>query len=376
MIRISNDTIRDAYEDITDVFDLHAEATNKLNTIIDKIRKNSVRKLHGVAIETAIEMKHAQENPKELLGLATPLPLLNELTDGWQAPDLIIIAAGPGEGKTTFMIQCAEHTSMNGVPTALFELEMSIKQLCWKVFAPAIGSSVKDIRKGKLTEEQWDRLGEYIEKIKNNDNLYLSDQGGMDILDLKSIIRGLVIQEGVKIVVIDYLQLIKARKGGLKHFSREAEVSYVSKELKALAKELNIPIIALAQVGRIYGEKGRFYVLSDLRESGAIEQDADMVMFLWRPFYHGVKVATDTGIPYTFDDTEMIIAKSRLNEPGKILAKFDGKTSQFKDCNFSPYQEATPEEMKKIRPPKQEKLSFGSPHTFETPKEIDDDLPF
>lgn len=374
MIRISNDVIRESYDDMTDPFDLLASAEQRFSQITEKIKNDTVRKSYEIAIETIVAMKNAQANPKDLVGIPTPLEKLDQLTEGWQEPDLIIIAAGTAEGKTTFMLQCAEHSAMKGFPTAIFELEMSATQMCWKLFAPIIGKTVSDIKKGNLTEEEWSKLDEYIDRIQKNDNLYISDKGGVDIVDLKTTIRSLVLDQGVKLILIDYIQLIHSKKG-IKHFNREAEISFVSKELKALAKELKVPIIALAQIKRLQGEKGRFYVMSDLRESAAIEMDADMIIFLWRPFYHGVKEAKDTGIPYSFDDTEVIIAKQRLGEPGKILSKFDGKRSQFKDYDFIAYQEPTKEEKNKMNFQKS-LLDNGSSGGVSVEEPIDEDLPF
>ena len=359
-----NELTRDAYEDCTDPFDLVSRAQVMFSHIIDRIRKNSVRSLASIAKETIIAMRESAENPKELIGLETPLPLLNDQTDGWQAPDLIIIAAGTSEGKSTFMLQCAEFSANKGEPTAIFSMEMSFRQLCWKVFAPAVGAPVKDIRKGKLTNEQWDKLDKLYTNIIANDNLYISEEGGMDISDFRAIARGLVTDKGVTSIYVDYLQLFVARKGDLRFLNREAEVNYISKQLKATAKELNIPVIALSQLSRI--KEKRFYILSDLRESGAIEQDADTVIFLWRPAYHQVEQTKD-GIRYAFDDTEIIIAKYRLGEPGKILAKFDGKLSRFRDHTFMAYVEATEEEKNIISGKKIEK---------EPILEEDPDLPF
>lgn len=207
-----------------------------------------------------------------MTGIDTGYKKLNEIGHGWQSPDLVIVAGRPGTGKTAFAINTIYHAVKQGIPCAFFSLEMSSKQLVDRYISMTTGIYAKNLKTGDLTELNW----EYIHREKFNYPLWIDDSGQLSIMEFKAKARRLVRKEKVKMIVVDYLQLMKADVKG----NREQEISTISRALKGVAKELNIPILALAQLSRDVEKRAGRPRLSDLRESGAIEQDADIVIFL------------------------------------------------------------------------------------------------
>lgn len=331
-IRLSNEIIRSAYSDTVDAFDLIDKAQIDFSRITEKIKSNKVTHISSIAFEVIKEMRENSLNNKPYLGLTSGLEKIDNITLGFCNPDLIIIAGGTGEGKSTLSLQIAQHVSMTKT-VAVFSLEMSNKQLVWKVFSSHVNASVGDIRKGKLDNNQWKKLeGDSYNRLEES-KLYLYDQGGMSIFDLISICRSMKSKVGLDMIVVDYLQLLNANGGSMKFGIREQEINYISKQLKALAKELDIPVIALSQLSRIEKGAKRMYRLSDLRESGAIEQDADGVIFVFRPHYHGIDSMSIGGEDMVFaeDDTIIQFAKWRLGETGITRLKFNKSSSRFED---------------------------------------------
>jgi replicative DNA helicase len=248
----------------------------------------------------------------------------------------VIIAGRPAMGKTAFALSLAKNIAADQkIPMAFFSLEMSDVQLTNRLVSNACMIEGKKLMSGQLDRADWLRLDKKIDKLKDAP-LYIDDTEGLSVMDLRSKARRLVQEHGVRLIMIDYLQLMTA--SGMRYNSRQEEVSLISRSLKGLAKELNIPVLALSQLNRGVesrdGAEGKRPHLSDLRESGAIEQDADMVIFLHRPEYYGLLVSSDGLIDYK-GKAEIIISKHRKGATGIILTNFMGEYTRFDNCDDS-----------------------------------------
>ena len=315
LIRISSNTIKDAYEDTTDVFDLLNNAEQGLFEISEgNIRKNydKMSTLIRQALEKIEEVKNKQDG---LSGIPSGFTDLDRVTSGWQPSDLIVIAARPGMGKTAFVLSMARNTSVNfQKPTAIFSLEMSSVQLVNRLISSESAIPAEKLRKGNLEEHEWIQLNQQISSLSEAP-LFIDDTPALTVFELRAKCRRLVRNNGVELVIIDYLQLMHTGNSN-KSGNREQEISTISRSLKSIAKELNIPIIALSQLSRAVETRGgdKRPMLSDLRESGAIEQDADIVCFIYRPDYYGFTEWPDTSPgqdPDCQGQGEVIIAKHR-----------------------------------------------------------------
>jgi replicative DNA helicase len=259
---------------------------------------------------------------------------LDRITCGWTNSDLIIIAARPGMGKTAFVLSAIRNASVDfRIPVALFSLEMSSIQLVNRLISSEVEIASEKIKKGQLNQYEWQRLHERISRISNS-SIHIDDTPALSIMELRAKARQLVLEEGVKIIVIDYLQLMRGSEA-VKRSSgnREQEISEISRNLKALAKELDVPVIALSQLSRATEQRGgdKRPMLSDLRESGSIEQDADMVIFLYRPEYYGIEVDEDNNT--TKGVGEIIIAKHRNGSLDTVKLRFIGQFTKFCDLD-------------------------------------------
>ncbi|MDG2073994.1 MAG: replicative DNA helicase, partial [Polaribacter sp.] len=285
LISISSDIIETAYDETVDVFDLLDVAEGKLFEVTQgNLKKGSEDA--GDLVKQALKKIQDISNQEGMSGLETGFSKLDALTSGWQPSDLIIIAARPGMGKTAFVISMAKNMAIDfGHPVALFSLEMSSVQLITRMISSETGLTSEKLRKGNLEAHEWEQLNVKVKKLSDAP-IFIDDTPSLSIFDLRAKARRLVSQHGVKIIVVDYLQLMtaggSAGKGG---GNREQEISTISRNLKALAKELAVPVIALSQLSRAVETRGgsKRPLLSDLRESGAIEQDADIVSFIFRP---------------------------------------------------------------------------------------------
>jgi len=262
------------------------------------------------------------------------------MTCGWQNSDLVIIAGRPAMGKTAFALSLAKNIAADQkIPMAFFSLEMSDVQLANRLMSNVCKIEGKKLLSGQLDREDWLRLDKKLDKLKDAP-LYIDDTEGLSVMELRTKARRLVHEKGVKLIMIDYLQLMTA--SGMKYNSRQEEVSLISRSLKGLAKELNIPVLALSQLNRGVegrtGAEGKRPQLSDLRESGAIEQDADMVIFLHRPEYYNILKSADGLIDYQ-GKAEVIISKHRKGATGIIMMQFKGEYTRFEnddDPNLPP----------------------------------------
>ena len=296
LIRISGEIIGDAYEDSTDVFDLLDDAESKLFEITNNHLRKNFDTIDSVLVKTIQRIEDLRHKNEDVTGVPSGFPSLDRVTYGWQNTDLIILAARPGVGKTAFALNLARNAVMNAskqTPVALFSLEMSAGQLVQRILSAESEIWLEKIARGKLEEHEMKQL--YARGIQRlaQAPLFIDDTPALNIFELRAKCRRLKNKHNIGLIIIDYLQLMSGT-GENRNSNREQEISNISRNLKALAKELSVPIIALSQLSRAVetrsaGKDGnKMPQLSDLRESGAIEQDADMVMFLYRPEYYDI----------------------------------------------------------------------------------------
>ena len=330
LIRISTEIIEDSYDETTDVFDLLDRAESKLYEVTQGNIKRSSETAQSLVLQAKkrIEEIAGQEG---LSGVATGFDKLDKITSGWQPSDLIIIAARPAMGKTAFVLSMARNMAIDyGMPVALFSLEMASVQLITRLISSETGLSSEKLRTGKLEKHEWEQLST---KVKNLEKapLFIDDTPSLSIFDLRAKARRLVSQHGIRIIIVDYLQLMTAGGNGKGGGNREQEISTISRNLKALAKELNVPVIALSQLSRAVETRGssKRPLLSDLRESGAIEQDADIVSFLYRPEYYKIDEWDDDEASPTAGQAEIMIAKHRNGSIENVRLKFIGHLGKF-----------------------------------------------
>ena len=292
LIRISGEIIGEAYEESADVFDLLDEAESKLFKITNNHLRKNFEDIGNVLIKTINRIDEMRNRQDEMTGVPTGFPSLDRLTYGWQATDLIILAARPSVGKTAFALNLARTAALHPTkPTAVgfFSLEMSSSQLVQRILSAESEIWLEKIARGKLEEHEMKQLYKKgIEKLSKAP-IFIDDSAALNIFELRAKCRRLKSKHNIGIIIIDYLQLMSGSAD--RNSNREQEISKISRDLKALAKELQVPIIALSQLSREVEKRkegNKIPQLSDLRESGAIEQDADMVMFLYRPDYYDV----------------------------------------------------------------------------------------
>jgi replicative DNA helicase len=283
-------------------------------------------------IKNAVDViQKAAANKDGLTGVPTGYHKLDDITSGWQPSDLVIIAGRPAMGKTSFALSMAKNIAADyKVPMAFFSLEMSNVQLVNRLISNCCEIQGSKILNGQLQPDEWDRLDKRLNNLLGAP-LYVDDTPGLSVFELRTKARRLVREHGVKIIMIDYLQLMNAN--GMRFSSRQEEVSTISRSLKGLAKELDVPILALSQLNRGVesreGLEGKRPQLSDLRESGAIEQDADMVLFVHRPEYYHI-YQDDNGRDL-HGMAQIIIAKHRKGATGDVLLTFRGEFTRFEN---------------------------------------------
>lgn len=332
LIKVASEIHHDAYEDTTDVFQLLDRTESALFEISEvNIRKNydSMTSLMAQAIQELEEKKNHKDG---LTGVPSGFTALDRVTSGWQRSDLVIIAARPGMGKTAFVVSALRNAAVDfNKAVAIFSLEMSSVQLVNRLISAEAQLESEKIKKGNLAEHEWQQLIHKTNKLSNAP-IFIDDTPALSILELRAKCRRLKAQHQVELIVIDYLQLMSgdSSKGG---GNREQEIASISRALKGIAKELDVPVIALSQLSRAVETRGgdKRPQLSDLRESGSIEQDADMVMFLYRPEYYGI-TEDENGMP-TSGLGEVIMAKHRNGSLDTVQLKFIGKFTKFSDMD-------------------------------------------
>src|SRR5687767_6671794 len=342
LIRISGEIIGDAYEDSTDVFDLLDDAESKLFEITNNHLRKNFDTIDSVLVKTIQRIEDLRHKNEDVTGVPSGFAHLDRVTYGWQNTDLIILAARPAVGKTAFALNLARNAVMHPTkptPVALFSLEMSAGQLVQRILAAESEIWLEKIARGKLEEHEMKQL--YARGIQRlaQAPLFIDDTPALNIFELRAKCRRLKNKHNIGMVIIDYLQLMSGTGEG-RNSNREQEISNISRNLKGLAKELNIPIIALSQLSRAVEQRGakegsRVPQLSDLRESGAIEQDADMVMFLYRPEYYDMNTNAEgeniKGL------TEVKIAKHRNGTLETVKLKALLHIQKFTNWDEDPY---------------------------------------
>ena len=332
MIALAAQIEEKGFDETQDVDELMQEAESTLFDIATRAQKREVTQIDPVIEEAFKRMEKAAKNTGSISGIPSGFHALDKITSGWQTPDLIIIAARPAMGKTAFVLSMAKNIAVDrNIPVAIFSLEMSNVQLVNRLIMNVCELEGDRIKTGKMSQMEAKQLNTKINIMKGKP-LYLDDTPSLSIFELRSKARKLVRQHGIRLIIIDYLQLMNAQ--GSSFGSREQEVSIISRSLKALAKELDIPIIALSQLNRGVeartGIEGKTPQLSDLRESGAIEQDADMVCFIHRPEYYHMYNDEKTGRDLR-GLAQIIVAKHRNGATDSIWLRFRGKYAKFQN---------------------------------------------
>lgn len=312
LIRISGEIIGEAFEDSTDVFDLLDMAEGKLFEITNNHLRKNFDDIATVLVKTINRIEEMRNREDDITGVPTGFPSLDRITYGWQPTDLIILAARPSVGKTAFALNLARTAALDPkkpIPVAFFSLEMGSAQLVQRILSAESEIWLEKISRGKLEEHEMKQLYKKgIDKLTKAP-IFIDDSAALNIFELRAKCRRLKNKHNIGIIIIDYLQLMSGSAD--RNSNREQEISKISRDLKGLAKELQVPIIALSQLSREVEKRGgnKIPQLSDLRESGAIEQDADMVMFLYRPDYNGIE-QNENG-ESTKGETYVKIAKHR-----------------------------------------------------------------
>ena len=342
LIRISAEISEEAYDETTDVFDLLDKAESKLYEVTQGNIKRSSETAQSLVIQAKKRIEEIA-GKEGMSGVATGFHDLDKLTSGWQPSDLIIIAARPGMGKTAFVLSMARNMAIDyGHPVALFSLEMSSVQLITRLISSETGLPSEKLRTGKLEKHEWEQLSIKVKDLEKAP-LYIDDTPSLSIFDLRAKARRLSSQFGIQMIIVDYLQLMTAGGNGKNGGNREQEISTISRNLKALAKELQVPVIALSQLSRAVETRGssKRPLLSDLRESGAIEQDADIVSFIYRPEYYKIEEWDDEEQSPTQGQAEFIVAKHRNGGLENIRLKFIGSLGKFDNLDdfSSPFDE-------------------------------------
>ncbi|MCK4406037.1 MAG: replicative DNA helicase [Bacteroidales bacterium] len=336
LIRISSEIIKDAFEDTTDVFDLLDKAEQSLFSVSETNLRRNYDNMQSLISEAIKEIEAAKDSTDHLKGIPSGFTQIDRITLGWQKSELIIIASRPGMGKTAFALSMARNAAVDfNKPIALFSLEMSSIQLVTRLISSETQLSANKLKRGTLAEHEWHQLNAKISGLIDA-NLFIDDTPALTIFELRAKSRRLKAQHNIELIIIDYLQLMSGT--GETKGNREQEISNISRSLKSLAKELNIPIITLSQLSRAVETRGgtKKPILSDLRESGAIEQDADMVLFIYRPEYYNIEEYEDgnttTGI------AEINIAKNRNGPLADIRLRFVKNYAKFVDIETDEYE--------------------------------------
>lgn len=337
LINVSANVIDSSYKESTDVFELLDKAEQSFFEITNGTIKKGFATANNL-VKQAIDTIKSLKDKEGISGIPSGFTAVDRETGGWQNSDLIIIAARPAMGKTAFLLSMARNIAVERkIPLALFSLEMASVQLITRMISSETGISSEKLRTGKMSDEEWERLFSNISELENAP-LYIDETPSLSIYDFRAKCRRLVMQHGVKIIMVDYLQLMTANTGGKAIGNREQEIATISRSLKAIAKELNVPVIALSQLSRtVETRPGKRPQLSDLRESGAIEQDADIVSFIFRPEYYkitewdndeeGMKSSTE-------NQAELIIAKHRNGATADVRLSFFKNIGKFADLDL------------------------------------------
>ena len=321
LIKTANEIIELGYNPTEDVEDIMDGAEKKIFDIMQSKNTKSYTPIKDVLVESFTNLEKLYNQKQHVTGVPTHFYDLDDKTAGLHGSELILVAARPAMGKTAFALNIATNAALRAnVPVAIFSLEMSKDQLVNRMLCSEAMVDSNKVRTGKLDEEDWTKLAEAIGPLSEA-GVYIDDTPGISVMEIRTKCRKLKMEKNIGLVVIDYLQLISG--SNKRNGSREQEISEISRSLKVLAKELNVPVIALSQLSRAVEQRDDHRpMLSDLRESGAIEQDADIVMFLYRDDYYNKESAEK-------DIAEVIIAKQRGGSTGTVKLYWMGNYTKF-----------------------------------------------
>lgn len=348
LIHIGGQIVHDSFQDTTDVFDCLDKAETALFNITAGNMRKDFKPMRTAYQKVLEEIKERMLSKQEITGVPAGFPSLDRITKGWQPTDLIVLAARPSVGKTAFALNLARNAVLNTIkPTkaALFTLEMSTGQVVLRMISSESGVRLDNLQRGRISDQELAALKVKCEIDSWLDHIFFDDTPALSTFELRAKARRLVHNHGVGLIIIDYLQLMSVTEITKGSGLREQEISKISRDLKSLAKELNIPIIALSQLSRDIEKRkdNRGAMLSDLRESGAIEQDADMVMFLSRPDYQQESTEVD---PALRNGIDIKIAKHRNGDLATVPLNKDLSIQQFTDPMMT---DAKNKELKYIR---------------------------
>jgi len=326
LIRISDGIIRDAYEDTTDVFNLLDNAEKQIFELSQTNLRRNFQDMAHLVVATLKRLDELRKKDSAITGVPSGFEELDAMTAGWQPSDLIILAARPAMGKTAFVLSTARNAAVKyGRPVAIFSLEMAAQQLAQRLICSEAELDAQKVRSGRLENHEWVQLNTKITELTKAP-IYIDDTPALSIMDLRTKCRKLKSEKNIEMIIVDYLQLMTA--GNSKGGNREQEIATISRALKELAKELNVPVIALSQLSRqVESRPDKQPQLSDLRESGSIEQDADMVMFLYRPEYYNILV--DEEGQSTIGLGKIIVGKQRNGPTGTVSINYVGNYAKF-----------------------------------------------
>ena len=321
LIKTANEIIELGYNPTEDVEDIMDGAEKKIFDIMQSKNTKSYTPIKDVLVESFTNLEKLYNQKQHVTGVPTQFYDLDDKTAGLHGSELILVAARPAMGKTAFALNIATNAALRAnVPVAIFSLEMSKDQLVNRMLCSEAMVDSNKVRTGKLDEEDWTKLAEAVGPLSEA-GVYIDDTPGISVMEIRTKCRKLKMEKNIGLVVIDYLQLISG--SNKRNGSREQEISEISRSLKVLAKELNVPVIALSQLSRAVEQRDDHRpMLSDLRESGAIEQDADIVMFLYRDDYYNKESAEK-------DIAEVIIAKQRGGSTGTVKLYWMGNYTKF-----------------------------------------------
>lgn len=378
LIRVSSEIQTKSYDDNMDVDDLIDYSETALFQVAEGNIKKETLPIKPILKEAARLIEEASKREDGLSGVPSGFTALDRITSGWQKTDLVIIAARPAMGKTAFVLSMARNMAVeHKKPVAVFSLEMSSVQLVNRLLAAETELGSDKIKNGRLADWEWEHFNRKLNVLEEAP-LFVDDTPALSIFEFRAKCRRLKMQHDIGVVVVDYLQLMTA--GDMGRGSREQEVSMISRSLKAIAKELDIPILALSQLNRsVESREGKRPQLSDLRESGAIEQDADLVLFIHRPEYYGI--TEDENGNSLIGVAEIIIAKHRNGSVGDVQLAFKKQQVKFTDLEtvipgdgLQKYESSMNSDTGGVAMPVNSGFESENTDSYGTPKK--DDIPF
>ena len=331
LITTATHIVSESFEGVEDPHDLLDRAEQMIFSLAEKRLRKGFDPLRDVLHDTFEAIEKFHDRKGHVIGVPTGFTSLDELTAGFQPSDLIVIAGRPSMGKTAFALCVARSAAVEAkIPVGIFSLEMASHQLAQRMLCAEARVDAHRVRTGRLPDEDWSRLSISVGALAEAP-IFIDDTPALGILELRSKARRLMTEHKVGLVIVDYLQLMQGPKGAE---SRQQEISEISRSLKAMAKELNVPVVALSQLSRAVEVRGgkRRPILSDLRESGAIEQDADVVLFLYRPELYDLK--DDTSGESLEGMAEVIIGKQRNGPVGTVRLTFVKEYAKFENPAF------------------------------------------